>query len=52
MGEMGPPEAIPGNEGFWRWWKYDTCFMEVNPGYLYNVLIQCAQMTVEYIRID
>lgn len=52
-------EAIPSENGgsftatgeHWGWWKSEECYMEVNKGYAYNLLITIGFMTVEYFRM-
>ena len=35
-----------------QWWRTDTCMMQVNKGYAFNVLISIAFMTVELIVLQ
>ena len=54
MGDSGFSEILEGLKGskeHWAWWRDDTCFMELNRGYIYNVLISCAHMAVEFVTL-
>lgn len=34
---------------YFGWWRTDSCMMEANKGYIYNILISIAYMTVDLI---
>lgn len=33
------------------WWRDDTCLMEANKGYVFNVMISMGFMTVEFLIV-
>ena len=35
----------------WGWWRNETCFMETNKGYVYNVLISIGFLTADYFQL-
>ena len=45
--ENGGSYTASGNH--FGWWRSDTCMMEANKGYVYNLLISIAYMTVDLV---
>ena len=46
---QGGSYSKPGSVKHWGWWKNDECFMEVNKGYMYILMISIGFMTTDLV---